>query len=156
MCPGLVFDALFTPETAIYAMTVSSCRFLPLLAMPRLAVGVPLFAILRHQFEDCASGNIGFMLHWSLSSSGRCLFGCCYMVADAWRYATLQPKSIHARQQVTAILGNLVWTSALATGIFFSLGPLGISFWDPGSMWNWKNLYAPSHCAESVRSHCHN
>ena len=37
--------------------------------------------------------------------------------------------------------GRWLWSCSLATGLFFSLSPLGLSFWDPGSNWNWQRLY---------------
>ncbi|HET6422436.1 MAG TPA: hypothetical protein VFG20_02060, partial [Planctomycetaceae bacterium] len=42
------------------------------------------------------------------------------------------------------VAGTWLWTSALATGLFFSLSPLGLPFWDAGSAWHWKKLYGPS------------
>ncbi len=37
---------------------------------------------------------------------------------------------------------------AFSTGLFFSLGPLGIAFWDHGSTWYWRTLYVPGPRAE--------
>jgi hypothetical protein len=46
-----------------------------------------------------------------------------------------------------SFLRHFVWTSAFATAIFFSLGPLGLKFWDPGSSWYWRRLYVMDHRA---------
>jgi hypothetical protein len=40
-------------------------------------------------------------------------------------------------------VAQFAWTSALATGLFFSLSPLGIAFWDRDSEWYWRKLYVP-------------
>jgi hypothetical protein len=37
---------------------------------------------------------------------------------------------------------------AFATGIFFTMSPLGIAFWDPGSSMYWKTLYIPDERAK--------
>jgi hypothetical protein len=51
-------------------------------------------------------------------------------------------------QTIPVLLRTAVWSCSLTTGIFFSLSPLGITFWDSGSGWYWKHLYGPSRRAQ--------
>ncbi|MEK6262275.1 MAG: hypothetical protein AABP62_27065, partial [Planctomycetota bacterium] len=46
------------------------------------------------------------------------------------------------------VVRHWVWSSALCTGLFLSLSPFGLSFWDSGSSWYWKTLYGPSRRGE--------
>ncbi len=149
--PGLVFNSLATPETVLYAIALlAPLAFLPLFAPDRLFVGLPLFAILclneldgsrtpQHQFH----APLVAILFWSLAAA---LPRATMIATNATkRLINVSEKSA---TRPKAVIRNLVWSSALSTGLFFSLGPLGIPFWDPGSSWNWRQLYGPSHRAE--------
>ncbi len=46
------------------------------------------------------------------------------------------------RSPGAVFVAHLCWASALATGIFWSITPCSIAFWDPGSHWYWRRLYA--------------
>lgn len=148
--PDLVFSALVTPETALYALAMlAPLAFLPLLAPTRLAVGLPLFAILclielegpptpQHQFH----APLVPIIFWSLAAALPRANAIGKSVMRRWTKPTHAPTSDYF------ILRHAIWTSALATGVFFSLSPLGIPFWDSGSTWYWKNLYGVNPRAE--------
>ena len=75
--PDVTFGALVTPETGLYALALlAPLAFLPLLAPSRLAVGLPLFAILclielegantpQHQFH----APLVAIIFWSLAAA---------------------------------------------------------------------------------------
>ncbi|HID24587.1 MAG TPA: DUF2079 domain-containing protein [Planctomycetaceae bacterium] len=52
------------------------------------------------------------------------------------------------KQRLLRFASHFGWTSALAVGLFFTLTPLGIPFWDPYSTWHWRKLYVPGRRAE--------
>ena len=148
--PGSLIEALLTPDTALYAIALlAPVAFLPLLAPARLAVGVPLFAILcmnelegsrtpQHQFH----APLVAIIFWSLSAALPVASSLVASLVDR-----VGDKRTRASSREVAMLRRLVWTSSLATGIFVSLSPLGLPFWDSGSSWYWRRLYGPSHRA---------
>ncbi|MBW3542189.1 MAG: DUF2079 domain-containing protein [Planctomycetes bacterium] len=124
--PGVVFEALATPETLLYFVAVlAPLGFLPLLSPGRLLVALPLFVTLclnelardpRHHFH----APLVPLVFWAAAAGlGRSL--------GAGRFAR-----------------HFMWTSALATGFLFSLGPQGRAFWDAGSPYHWRELYVRS------------
>ncbi len=148
--PGQVVDSVFTIETALFAIALlAPLAFLPLLAVDRLLVGLPLFGILclnelensrtpQHQFH----APLVAIIFWSLAAA------LPRAVAIGKRVAARMGWAVIAGSQTDfLVLRNLVWTSALATGLFFSLSPLGITFWDSGSSWYWRRLYGSTHRA---------
>lgn len=165
--PGLLFGELCSTSTLLYAlMMLAPLAFLPLCSPSRLAVGLPLFGILclnelakdpRHQFH----APLVAIVFWSLAGgqprairllsrvplaaalSHRCSVSA--MVKD-----TGGPKlpPVPPNAGAALIVRHLVWTSALMTGLFLSLSPLGLPFWDSGSSWYWKTLYGPNRRGE--------
>ncbi|MCA9005247.1 MAG: DUF2079 domain-containing protein [Planctomycetaceae bacterium] len=138
--PGMLLGELFRPDTLIYFLAlVVPLGLLPLLSPSRILVALPLFSLLclneiahdpRHHFHApivpvlcwaaaCATGNIPKLLERRASR---------FKISSA----SGQNFAIH-----------FLWSSSLATAIFFSLSPLGLVFWDSGSTWYWKQLYVP-------------
>jgi hypothetical protein len=120
---------------------------LPLFSPGRLAVGAPLFGILclnelakdpRHQFHAPLVAIVFWAVAAGIPVAANCLNGF------AGRFGALTTN----REGPSTIPQTLLWASALTTGIFFSLGPLGIPFWDAGSNWNWQRLYGASRRAQ--------
>jgi uncharacterized membrane protein len=150
MRPGLVFDALLTTETGLYAIALlAPLAWLPLLAPGRLAVGLPLFCILcLNELEGSRSPQHQFhaplvaIIFWSLAASLSPATGMGRAVALRCGWSDGD-----ATARICTMAQHLVWTSALTTGIFFSLSPLGLPFWDSGSSWYWQRLYGSSHRA---------
>lgn len=144
--PGTFLAAFLTPEMLLYAIAMlAPIAFIPLFAPFRLLVGLPLFCILclnelegsrtpQHQFH----APLVAIVFWSLAAG---------LPNAAWLFDAMLRKAGKAasrRDFNLIVLRNLIWTSALTTGLFFSLGPLGVPFWDPGSSWYWRQLYGPN------------
>ncbi|GIX05370.1 MAG: hypothetical protein KatS3mg114_1239 [Planctomycetaceae bacterium] len=100
----------------------------------RLLVGVPWFLILnlseitrdpRHHFH----APLVAIVFWATASGlGR---------LQQW---LKQRTTWH----IESILGWWLSSSSLYHAVFFSLSPVGLAFWDPGSHWNGWRLYGPT------------
>lgn len=147
--PGLLFGELFSTATILYMVAMlAPVGFLAFFSPGRLAVGAPLFGILclndlakdpRHHFHAPLVAIVFWAIAGGLPRATTCLQSFCsrFLRSDSVDYRTIStaPRVV-------------LWASALTTGIFFSLSPLGLSFWDPGSSWNWKRLYFPNRRSE--------
>ncbi len=141
--PALLFGELFRPDTFIYGLAlIVPLGFLPLFSPSRLLVATPLFGLLclnelahdpRHHFH----APLVPILCWAAA------IGLGNLPAFIER-CSLKTKIAAAQTFAT----HFVWCSAIATGIFFSLGPMGLVFWDSGSTWYWKRLYIPGERAK--------
>ncbi|MFN0198507.1 MAG: DUF2079 domain-containing protein, partial [Planctomycetaceae bacterium] len=116
--------------------------FIPLRAWHRLLIAFPLFVTLclnevaanpRHHFH---APVIPF-LFW----------GCAVGLGYYFRRVPSDDGVASPRRSLW--IANWVWTSSLTTAMFFSLSPIGIAFWDPGSLWHWRHLYVPGPRAEN-------
>jgi uncharacterized membrane protein len=149
--PLSVMEVLLTTETSLYAIALlAPLAFLPLIAPARLAVGLPLFAILcmnelegsrtpQHQFH----APLVAIVFWSLAAAlpRASAMGQVIVRRLMWKHSS--------RTDIgSPVLRRLVLTSSLATGMFFSLCPLGMPFWNAGSSWHWRRLYGPTHRSE--------
>ncbi|MEX1229514.1 MAG: DUF2079 domain-containing protein, partial [Planctomycetaceae bacterium] len=114
--------------------------FLPLRSWHRVLVAFPLFVTLclneiaanpRHHFH---APVIPFLFWAAAAGLGRILREADRDAATSARRALWW--------------SNWTWTSGAATALFFSLSPLGIAFWDSGSLWHWRYLYVPGARAE--------
>ena len=176
--PGLLFGELCSTSTLLYAlMMLAPLAFLPLFSPSRLAVGLPLFGVLclnelakdpRHQFH----APLVAIIFWSLagglprairllsrvplaaalgrqcSSSAVIDRGLLDRNAKDTGGSKLSPVPPDADVGAALFVRHLMWTSALMTGLFLSLSPLGLPFWDSGSSWFWKTLYGPNRRGE--------
>jgi uncharacterized membrane protein len=153
--PRLWLSDLLTARTLLYTLfVIAPLGFVPVLSPGRLAVGLPLFVLLclnqltqadvypQHHFHAplvpivlwaAASGlgNVSRLWNWRKQSSMR--------EASA---------SISVDRRPLEWMSQFVWTSALATGLLISMGPLGRCFWDPGAETYWRKLYVPGKRAE--------
>lgn len=140
--PGLLFGELCSIPTLLYACSLLiPVAGIPLFAPSRLLVGLPLFGILclnelakdpRHQFHAPLVAIVYWAAAAGLPVAARSLAGLGDRLGRPF-----------SREQSDSLTRHSTWTFALATGLFFSLSPLGIAFWDPGSSWAWQRLYAP-------------
>ncbi len=149
--PLSVIEVLVTTETALYVIALlAPLAFLPLFSPARLAVGLPLFAILcmnelegsrtpQHQFH----APLVAVIFWSLAAALPKASAVCKAIERRIRW-----KLPSGTDNGSPVLARLVLTSAFATGLFFSLSPLGTPFWDAGSSWHWRRLYGPTHRSE--------
>lgn len=151
--PALLYQELFTSQTVVYILAVLlPLGFLPLLSPGRLLVGLPVFVTLclnevardpRHHFHApivpiifwaaaAGLGNVGSFRQWLRSRIAK----------------TEHKPSARSAETLQQFAANFTWTSAFACGLFLSLGPLGVTFWDPGSEFYWRTLYVPGKRAE--------
>lgn len=145
--PSLLFGELLTTKTALYALSMLvPVGFIALLSPGRLAVGLPLFGILclsefagdgpRHHFH-APLVPVVFWAAIGVGNAGR--------VFDKIRsLLTLSPPHLVAPSPTPAdsFARQFVWASAFTSGLFLSLGPAGITFWDAGSSMSLWRLYA--------------
>lgn len=131
--PGLLLSKWFSPRSAFYALALLlPVGFLPLMARGRLAVGLPIFAMLcLLEFSTGqASGQAVVPFHH---------FHAPLIPVLYWAAASGLGELARRRPQ-TETLGKaatrgayLALAAAACSGLFFSAGPLGIAFWDPHS-----------------------
>tara|TARA_R110002095_G_scaffold150422_1_gene129943 strand:- start:4461 stop:6731 length:2271 start_codon:yes stop_codon:yes gene_type:complete len=136
--PALLLGELFRPETFIYGLAlIVPLGFLPLFSPSRILVAAPIFGLLclnelahdpRHHFH----APIVPILCWAAAVG----IGNIPAFIERWKWYI---KSTTAQTFAT----HFLWSSAISTGIFFSLSPLGLVFWDSGSAWHWQRLYIP-------------
>ncbi|QDT96910.1 DUF2079 domain-containing protein [Gimesia aquarii] len=141
--PSLLFGELVRPDTFIYGLAlIVPLGFLPLFSPSRLLVAAPLFGLLclnelahdpRHHFH----APIVPILCWAAAIG----LGNIPLFIER---CSLKTKVTAAQTFAT----HFTWCSAIATGLFFSLGPTGLVFWDSGSNWYWKKLYLPGERAK--------
>ena len=162
MRPSAVLAKLLSLRSLVYALALLlPVGFLPLANWKRLAVGFPLFAILcLMELADGSAGGRGAMLipfhHFHAPLIPVVFWAAAGGLGHVWRKNALPetdrgaerslPSVRHGRRRLFA--AYFVGTSALASGLFFSLGPLGITFWDSHSAWYWRTLYVPGKRAE--------
>lgn len=139
--PGFVAGQILTTSTWLYVLALMlPVGFIALLSPGRLAVGLPLFGVLclnelardpRHHFH----APLVAIVFWAVAAG---LENLPHVVATLARQLGRTSPSASNTQSIGA---DFLWTSALCSGLFFSLSPLGLAFWDPGSNWHWWKLY---------------
>jgi uncharacterized membrane protein len=138
--PSLFLGEFLSTSTFLYfLMMLSPLAFAPLLAPGRLAVGGPLFCIL------CLN---------ELARDPRHHFHAPLVPIVFWALAGGWPRGVRLLERIAVgkggdVMSRLIWTSSLAMGLFFSLNPLSLTFWDSGSEWYWEKLYGRSRRAEA-------
>jgi len=164
--PALVLGKLFSIRSAIYAlMLLVPLGCLGLLAPGRLLTAAPLFAVLcLLEFSTgpgAASGQPIIPYHhfhaplvpllcWA-AAAGLGNVGAVWVAVTGKRHRENLSEAATAQQARAAARlwsARFVCASALATGFFSSLSPLGLSFWDSSSEWYWRDLYVPGRRAE--------
>ncbi|WP_437192997.1 DUF2079 domain-containing protein [Planctomicrobium sp. SH527] len=146
--PDLVWKYLITASTLALFLHLLQPAGMPLRAWRRLLVGLPLFALLAANeltwefpgpFHHFHAPMIPIII-WAMCAS----VGIAIPKNNVNKQVTTQSPTnelIHQR-------GLWILCSAFVTGIFFSLSPLGIKFWDSGSPFYWKSLYVQSERAK--------
>ena len=146
--PSLLFGELLTAKTALYALAMLlPVGFIALLSPSRLAVGLPLFGILclsefagdgpRHHFHAPLVPIVFWATAIGVGNAGR-VFGKLRSLI------TLSPPHLGTPSPTPAdsFARQFVWASAFTSGLFLSLSPAGIAFWDVGSSMSLWRLYA--------------
>ena len=147
--PPLLFGELLDTPTAIYALALLlPVGFLPLLSPGRMAAGLPLFVLLCLN-EIAASPQHHFhapvipIIFWAAAAG---LANVPHVFG--WLRLELGQTNNEPAMRCIEAAGVFAITCALASNVFFSLNPLGITFWDPGSAWRWRALYVPNERAQ--------
>ncbi len=143
--PSLLFGELLTAKTALYALAMLlPVGFIALLSPSRLAVGLPLFGILclnelaadpRHHFHAPLVPVVFWATAIGVGNAGRVFEKIRSLV-------TLSPPHLVTPSPADSFARQFVWASAFTSGLFFSLSPAGIAFWDPGSPMPLRKLWA--------------
>ncbi|MBT6155279.1 MAG: DUF2079 domain-containing protein [Planctomycetaceae bacterium] len=158
--PTIWLGRLFSMQSLFYALALLvPIGFLALFSPGRLAVALPLFGVLcLMEVSGGGSTDAGFPLvpfhHFHAPLIPIVIWASAAGLSHAagfWR--RLWGRLRRTKESIIAVDPTLwtrhfVWTSALAGGLFFSLGPLGVPFWDAGSTWTWRSLYVPGERAE--------
>lgn len=139
--PELLFSELFAVTTPIYAMMLLvPLGMMALFSPSRLLVGLPLFGLLclnelsrtpHHHFH----APIIPILFWAAAAGVAKFPGCIK------RPGTSTDPNAQKKRMQTLWAAYFVVASAFATGLYSSMGPLGIGFWDPHSPAYWKDRY---------------
>jgi len=149
--PSLLFQEFVTNQSAFYLLAMlAPLAFVPLFSPGRLLVAAPLFGILclnqlaqdpRHHFHAPLVPIVFWAAAAGLGSAGTVWqkFSSRFIVFRKL-IPNFRPHSL--------FFAKLCCLSAVATGMFFSLSPAGIVFWDSHSAWSWQKLYVPGPRAE--------
>lgn len=132
--PTLLWTKLLTAGAIAYALDLLVPAGFPYRAWSRLLTGAPLFLLLC--LNELAQSTPGPFHHFHAP-----LIPLVY-------WATVSGLgSARAGAPVSAVVASQrgLWglCCALTTCLFFSMSPLGIAFWDPGSSMYWRRLYVP-------------
>jgi len=153
--PAVVFGRLFSPRSLLYTvLLLMPVGFLSLRSPGRLAVGLPLFGILclldlRSRATDLEQMLVPFhhfhaplvpVIFWAAASA----LGRSSSPANRNSAAGERMLQVADRRAAFAVC------SAAALGLFLSMSPAGISFWDPGHQNFWRTLYVPGPRAHHV------
>ncbi|MBD3671978.1 MAG: DUF2079 domain-containing protein [Planctomycetaceae bacterium] len=144
--PGAVFGRLCSLRTLIYAaVLLVPLGGLSLLSPSRLLVGVPLFGVLSlmQLSEETGSAATDILIPYHH-------FHAPLVPILLWSAAAGLGR-LKERPRWNASRGaSLAVFSGLVTAVFFSLSPLGVAFWDPYSVHNWKSLYVVDERAKQI------
>jgi uncharacterized membrane protein len=151
--PMVVAEKLLSGRTLYYALALlAPLGLMPLRSPGRLAVVLPMFAVLSLMELSPEPGQQQLLVPFHHFHAA--LVPIVVWAAAAGRArlsspaASQQPGCWSRVLSKRALATHLVWCCALTTGVFFTLSPLGLAFWDPGSTFYWKRLYVPGERAE--------
>ena len=131
--PGLLLSKWFSPRAVFYALALLlPVGFLPLMARGRLAVGLPIFAMLcLLEFSTGqASGQAVVPFHHFHAPLVPVLY---WAAASGLGELARHHSQTQTPGRAATRGGYLALAAAACSGLFFSAGPLGIAFWDPHS-----------------------
>ncbi len=145
--PKLLFSELFAVTTPMYAaVPLIPLGAIALLSPSRLLVALPLFGILclnqidrtpQHHFH----APLVPIILWA-TTAGVARFPS---ILRFFKKKDANPISDFYRTRWAA---SFLFASAFCTGVFYSMSPLGIGFWDPDSNIYWKKRYCLSERAK--------
>lgn len=134
--PFMVAGHVLTAKNLLFALSLLvPLGFLPLFSPTRLAVALPLFGVLclnqiaqdtQHHFH----APLLPILFWAAAAS-------------LVRFPRLSRTKLGEKNFFSGFAPHWVLACAFTTGLFFSLLPAGIAFWDHSSAGYWQRLYVP-------------
>lgn len=150
--PASLLRGLATYKAVLYAVALLlSVGFLPLLSPGRLAVGLPLFATVclnelsRGPYHHFHAPLVPVVFWAAAAGLGRGPAAVTWFRRRVGRWCLTDGASDAARRWAA----HYAWTGAFALGFFFSYGPMGVLFWDPGSDFYWQKRFVPGPRAET-------
>jgi hypothetical protein len=139
--PALLARELATAKTLFYATALLlPVGLLPLLSPGRLAVGLPLFVTLC--LNELSPGPV----HHFHAPLVPVVFWAA--VAGLDRVPSLAVRLRFNPEVASRWVPHFACAASFACGLFFSLGPLGLGFWDPGGHFYWKDRFVRGERAE--------
>lgn len=135
--PVLLLSHLLTVGSLVLLLDLLLPMGMPLRAWRQLLVGAPLFVLLC--LNELTKDFPGPFHHFHAPLVPLWMWAACTALASTSQKKPDGESSTRISNQ------RALWAfcTALTTGIFFSLSPLGITFWDSGSAFYWKKLYVP-------------
>ena len=151
--PMLVLRELFSVRSSIYVLSLlMPLGFLSLLSPTRLLTGLPLFSILclmRLSRDTPLEALIPFhhfhaplipVVFWAAAAGLGNVGPLVQRTFGRWLRGN-DTKLTNRQQGLASFAPHCAWTSALVLGVFLSLSPLGLRFWDSGSLFHYQRLY---------------
>ncbi len=147
--PALLWDALATPGTASYILTLLlPLALLPVFGFSRFLVGVPILGLLClneliqsdpmpwHHFH----APLLPVLFWAAAGGLGTL--------SRQRFNQLPIRLRSALQAADAKFAAAAFSASLVAGAVVGISPLSVQFWSPDSFYAWQKLYVPGPRAE--------
>lgn len=132
--PSLLWTHLVTAGSCVLFLDLLLPLGMPMRAWRRLLVGLPIFILLC--LNELTKSFPGPFHHFHAPLIPILLWGACASL-------TCDPSAPDTARRIADQRGLWILCCAVTTGLFFSLSPLGISFWDSGSPYYWSTLYVP-------------
>ena len=158
--PSLLFGELLTGRTALYALSMLlPVGFVALLSPGRLAVGLPLFGILslnelaadpRHHFHAPLVPVVFWATAVGVGNAGIFFSKLNSLFSPSSPPPLLSSSSSASPRNADSFTRQFVWASAFTSGLFLSLSPAGITFWDPYASFSIWRLYADDSRADHI------
>lgn len=135
--PALLLSHLLTTGSLVLLLDLLLPMGMPLRAWRQLLVGVPLFVLLC--LNELTKDFPGPFHHFHAPLVPLWMWAACTALVNSSKSNPDQEAALRTSNQ------RALWAfcTAFTTGIFFSLSPVGITFWDSGSPFYWKKLYVP-------------
>jgi uncharacterized membrane protein len=132
--PRLLFSQLATAGSLTLFFDLLLPLGMPLRAWSRLLVALPLFVLLC--LNELTRDFPGPFHHFHAPLVPILIWAAC---------ASLQSRGAESDQTrlVARERGLWILCCAFTTGVFFSMAPVGLAFWDSGSPMFWRRLYLP-------------
>lgn len=147
--PTQLIPALFNVTSVLYvAMILVPLGFLPLFSFSRFLTCLPLLMLLclneiaqdpRHHFH----APMIPILFWAACAGLPEFSRFCNRFFGINKQDTGSPVPVFP-----AVGARFLFLNSLFAGLFLSISPAGITFWDPGSPYYWRTNYVPGKRAE--------